>query len=97
MTNATENTGIKSYYPEMGEAKPETLIEARLAHYGKHYFLTSQVELKGRGVTFRGTLKASQLTPQAQHKVGYHEYKVTIAAFDKICKQYAVGYEMPLD
>lgn len=89
--------GLKVYHPEMGEAKPTTRIDAHLCHYGKHYFLTSQIELKGRGVTFLKTLTPGDLTPKAQYKVGYHEYKVTQKALDTICEQHAVGYEMLLD
>ena len=92
----TQATGLKTYYPEMGEAKPAAKIEARLAHYGEHYFLTSAIELSGRGVEFLKTLKPGDLVPTAQHKVGHHEYRVTIRAFDLICKTHCVAYEMLL-
>ncbi len=88
--------GLKGYHPEMGEEKPAAQIEAHLSHYGKHYFLKSQIELKGRGIYYRGTLKAGDLTPQAQGKVGWHEYKVTEKAFNTICETHAVAYEMLL-
>ena len=89
-------TGLQGYHPEMGEPKPEAQIEARIGHYGKHWYLKSQIELKGRGVTLQNVLTSNQLTPQAQHKVGWFEYKVTDAAFDKICKQHRVSTEMLL-
>lgn len=92
--NAT--TGLIGYHPEMNEPKPEAQIEASLGHYGKHWHLKSQIALKGRGITLRHVLTSGMLTPQAQHKVGWFEYKVTEAAFDKICKQHRVSTEMLL-
>ena len=80
----------------MGEARPDAQIDAQLSHYGEHYYLKSQIELSGRGITFLGILTANELTPQAQHKVGWHEYKVTMRAFDAICKNHAVACEMLL-
>ncbi len=91
-----DTTGLIGYHPEMGETKPEAQIEAHLGHYGNHWFLTSQVELKGRGITLRHILTAGELTEQAQHKVGYFEYRVTEAAFNRICKQHRVSGEMLL-
>jgi hypothetical protein len=97
MTTAIQTaTGLACYYPEMGDAKPEAQIEASLGHYGNHYYLKSQVLLSGRGVQFLGTLKASDLTPAAQHKAGWHEYKVTMRAFDSICREHRVSHEMLL-
>lgn len=83
-----------SYTPEMGEKKPEgTQIEASLSHYGTHWFIKTPLQLKGRGIEYRDTLTASDLTPIAQDKVGWHRYKVTQRAFDKLCEQYAVASE----
>jgi DNA (cytosine-5)-methyltransferase 1 len=89
--------GLFTYHPEMGDAKPEAQIEASLSHYGRRYFLCTPLELKGRGIEKIGTLKSGDLTPTAQHKVGWHDYKVTEKAFEKICQQYSVSYEMLLD
>ena len=89
-------TGLLGYHPEMGEAKPAAKIEARLGHSGRHYFLKSAIELTGRGVTFLQTLTAGDLTPQAQGKVGWHEYKVTESAFRAIGAKHGVAYEMLL-
>ena len=89
-------TGLKGYHPEMKEAKPDAQIEAQSGCSGNHHYLKSAVELKGRGVTFLGTLKATDLTPQAQSKVGWHEYKVTARAFKAICEQHGVACEMLL-
>lgn len=87
------NTGHVSYYPEMNEPKPAAEIEARLSHYGKHWFLSTPLVLKGRGIVHRGTLKASDLTPAGQRRVGWHEYKVTEAAFEKLATKYRIVSE----
>lgn len=87
----------QSYYPEMGDAKPQAEIEASLSHYGKHYFLKTRLTLKGRGIKFLGTMTAETLTPQAQHRAGTHRYKVTEKAYEKICREHSVSYEILLD
>nr|WP_294529221.1 hypothetical protein [uncultured Rhodopila sp.] len=94
MDSTTQTAGLIGYYPEMGEARPETKIEARLAHYGKHYFLTSSVQLSGRGVEFLKTIKPGDMTNSRRD--GWHEYKVTLKAFDAICKAHAVACEILL-
>lgn len=91
MTTATENTGLKSYYPEMGEPKPESQIEAALSHYGKHWFLKTPLTLKGRGIKHLATYTAITINNPA--KIGWHRYQVTEAAFDKLCREYAVSTE----
>ena len=93
MTNATaQQTGLVSYHPEMGEARPDALIDASVGHGGTHY-LKSQITLTGRGVTFIKTFKASDLVPQAQYRVGQHEYRVTKAAFARVCRENLVASE----
>ena len=93
----TTTTGLVCYWPEMGEAKPKADIEASLGHDGKHYYLKSKVELSGQGVCFIKTLKTTDLIPAARHKAGWHEYKVTARAFEKICRKHRVSNEMLLD
>jgi len=84
---------FKSYHPEMNEVKPTAQIEAQLSHYGKHWFVKTPLQLKGRGIVFLDTLTADKLTPQGQRLVGWHQYKVTEAAFTKLCEQYDVVSE----
>ena len=82
------------YYPEMKEKRPaDTQIDARLSHYGEHYFLDTHLELKGQGVKHLQTYKAEDLTPAAQYKVGQHHYKVTIRAYEKLEKIYRISRE----
>lgn len=82
---------LKTYHPEMKEQKPVAQIEASLSHYGNHWFLRTPLQLKGRGITFRGTITAEQV--RSERLVGWHEYKVTEAAFERICEQYDVVSE----
>lgn len=85
---------LTSYHPEMNEAKPaNTQIDAHISHYGHHWFLRTPLVLKGRGIVHTGTETAGTLTPAAQHKVGWHTYKVTEKAFETLCIQYEVTTE----
>lgn len=95
-----KTTGLDVFHPEMGEKRAaDAVIDASLSHYGKHYFIKTapHIMLKGRGIKHLNTLTAEQLTPQAQHKVGWHEYKVTIAAFEALCAAHKVSVEQLLD
>lgn len=88
---------LLTYYPEMGESKPEAQIEASLSYNGKHYFLYTSLALAGRGVEHLGVYQSHQLPPQGQYKVGWNKYKVTRKAFERIKAQHAVSYEILLD
>ena len=91
-------TGLEGFHPEMGETRPaDAVIAATLSHYGRHYFLKTPLTLSGRGVEFRGQLKAADLVPTARHKAGWNEYKVTARAFERICAEHKVAMEMLLD
>ena len=87
-----------AYTPELGQKRPIVDIEARLSHYGRHYFIKSKnpINIK-QGVKFLGKLNSSSLVPTAQRKVGWYEYQMTEKAFSKLCKKTNVGCEMPLD
>lgn len=84
---------LATYYPEMKETKPAAAFEARMSHFGRHYFVDTRRILKGRGIQFLRTLTASDLVPEAQHKVGTYEYKLTITAFDALCQAETVNME----
>lgn len=92
MSNTINATGLTSYYPEMGEKKPEAQIEARLSHYGKHWYLSTRLTLKGRGIKFVRTNTAADMRP-GSYRVGWNEYCVTELAFEKLCKEYAISTE----
>ena len=88
---------MKSFYPEMGEARPKADGRVSLSHYGKHYFVYTRLELHGRGIEFLSTATAEDLTEAGQHRVGEHQYKVTMLAFDKLKEQYDFSNEILLD
>lgn len=75
----------KVYYPEMGDEKPAAVIEASLGHYGKHYYLTTTLELKGRGIKQISTSRP-----------GMNRYKVTIKAYEKLEAENDISYQMLL-
>lgn len=87
---------LLTYYPEMKETRPQAQIEARLGHYGKHWFITTPLVLSGRGIVHIETLTESVLVPEAKHKIGWNRYKVTGTAFDKIQANHDVVVEMLL-
>ena len=89
--------GVKAYTPEMGDRKPSVRMEARLSHYGKHYFVDTTEELRGRGIEYRSNYAAADLTTSGQYKAGWHSYIVTARAFALLEAKYAIGYEMLLD
>lgn len=84
---AVNAPGTYNYTPEMGEEKPDCQIEARLSHYGKHYYLKTALELKGRGITKQSGNYGDNL----------NRYKVTILAYEKLQKLYAISYRCLLD
>ena len=95
-----EPVGVFGYHPEMGGKCPEHVTtHATLAHYGKHYFLRSTLGpdvIRGRGVEYDGVSTAEQLVPGSKF-VGYHNYKVTIRAYEQLKKRTAIGLEILLD
>lgn len=81
-----ETPGVYHYTPEMGQEKPEGCqMTASLAYYGKHYFVNTVIELRGRGITF------------IDQRDGLNRYQVTNLAFEKIKEQYAISMERCLD
>lgn len=89
--------GFHQFTPEMGEVAPANAdIFARLGHYGEHWFIKSRNPLKGRGIVFRETLTAATLVPGSRF-VGWHEYRVTDAALEKLKASHVVACERLLD
>lgn len=67
--------GVHVYRPEMGQRKPKVQMEASLSHYGKHYFVDTPLELKGRGIT---ELPSPSWYPGSQKALeGWRSYQVT--------------------
>ena len=60
-------------------------VEARSSYYGNHWFLYTELELNGRGITLIET------------KNGIYCYKVTNRAFDLLKEKYCISQECLLD
>ncbi len=89
---------LQTYYPEMGQTPKAADITATSCWGGKHYRIKSKNPiLVTRGIEFIKTFKPEDLTEAAQHKVGWHEYKLTNKAFEKLCEVTNINYEMLLD
>lgn len=74
------------YTPEMGEEKPACQIEAQLGYYGKHYYLITALELRGRGIT-----------KDRDDGTGKYWYTVTKKAYEKLKEQYTISCVNYLD
>lgn len=88
--------GTYIYTPEMGHQKPECQIEAQRSYYGKHFYLDTPLQLKGRGITFIKKYSEKDFI-KSDHRIGWNEYKVTELAFEKIKKSYSVSMKSFLD
>lgn len=71
---ATTNTNSSNIYPEMGQTATAT-IECK-ASYGRGFYLTTDLELKGRGIEMCGD--------GSDHARGKKTYQVTKNAWDRI-------------
>ena len=93
-----DKPGTYTYTPEMNQEKPYGCqMEARRAYYGKHMYIDTPMQLKGRGIKLMRTYKANELTASGQYKTGWNEYQVTNLAFEKLKNQYAISMECNLD
>jgi hypothetical protein len=84
--------GFCGYHPEMGETQPVAHMEARLAHYGRHYYVYTPLTLKGRGVEFKEVFAGVP----GSRKNGWNVYKVTERAMATLEKLYRVSFTMLL-
>jgi len=89
--------GVKAYTPEIGERKPACKIEARLCHYGKHYYIDTSEAIKGRGIEFLETYVAGSLTTHGAYKTGWSRYRVTSRAFEILKDKYPICMAAHLD
>lgn len=92
-----EGAGVYSYTPEMGEQKPDCQMEAQLSYYGKHYFVDTPLELKGRGITLIKQYGENDFSHPGDYRVGWYEYQVTKLAFEKLKEKYSISMERYLD
>lgn len=74
-----DKPGLYYYYPEMGEPEPiGCQMSASLSHNGRHYYITSSIELKGRGITL------------IEKNEKFFEYRCTDNAYEKLQKLYSI-------
>lgn len=86
--------GLHCFTPEMGERRPDVKMEASLSHYGKHYYVSTPLELKGRGITEQPVTWAKGCRKERE---GWRSYLVTLRAFEKLKAQYPISMERLLD
>ena len=87
---------FQHYTPELGQAKPESVQgEVSLSHYGRHYYVKTPLELKGRGITWSDTYTPANCNNPA--KYGWNTYRVTEKAMEKLNTQFDFAYESLLD
>ena len=76
-----EAPGVYRYTPEMGGQKPDCQMEASKGYYGKHWFIDTPLEIKGRGIEFVKKYQEKDFCNPEDHRVGWNEYRVTNRAF----------------
>lgn len=87
--------GTYLYTPEIGQQQPEGCqMEARRAYYGKHFFIDSPIDIKGRGIT---AVEAHWIAGCKKQIENWKCYRVTNAAFEKLQQQYSISIECCLD
>ncbi len=91
-----EVPGVYCYTPEMGGQKPDCQMEASRGYYGKHWFIDTPLELKGRGIEFIKKYQEKDFCSK-DHRAGWNEYRVTNRAFEKLQEQYTISQELFLD
>ncbi len=91
-----EAPGVYCYTPEMGGQKPNCQMEASKGYYGKHWFIDTPLELKGRGIEFIKKYQEKDFCSK-DHRAGWNEYRVTNRAFEKLQEQYTISQELFLD
>ena len=80
---------ISYYYPEMGNTKPVNMVgEISRAHYGHHFFVNTDLKLKGRGI------KMSDISHNDRYS---STYKVTNRAMEILKAKYDFSQELLLD
>ena len=65
-------------------------------YYGKHWFIDTPLELKGRGIELIKKYQEKDFCSK-DHRVGWNEYRVTNRAFEKLKEKYSISQECLLD
>lgn len=88
-------SGVYHYTPEMGQKEPDGCqMEAGLCYYGKHYWVDTPIELKGRGITETEAHWVDGCKKQIEN---WRSYRVTKKAFEKLKERYCIVMECCLD
>lgn len=78
--------GTYNYTPEMGQKKPANCqMTSTLSWDAKHYYVDTELELKGRGIRKEG------------ENNGINSYRVTKLAYKKLEQQYIIASKCYLD
>jgi hypothetical protein len=81
----------------MGEKRPAD-AQGDVHGWGKWQTIKTPLQLpRMRGLTLVRTLTSEDLVPQAQHKVGWHEYAATRRALEILSQRYTFARESLLD
>jgi hypothetical protein len=91
-----------AYCPEMKEVKPDHRFydaEVQASYDYKYQYITTPLELKGRGITFMGKIDPKNYisADRIAYKIGWNEYKVTRKAFEKLEGEIRMVRETLLD
>lgn len=92
-----ENPGVYCYTPEMGQKKPDCQMEASRGYYGKHWFIDTPLEIKGRGIEFVKKYQEKDFCNPEDHRAGWNEYRVTNRAFEILKTKYSISQKCLLD
>lgn len=94
MANITYLPGVHTFWPELGDSRPEVKMEASLSYYGKHYFVDTPLDLKGRGIT---PVEVHWVDGCQKALEGWKSYRVTKKAFEALKAKYPISMECLLD
>ena len=94
---AVEAPGVYRYTPEMGGQKPDCQMEASRGYYGKHWYIDTPLEIKGRGIEFVKKYQEKDFCKPGNYRVGWNSYRVTNRAFEKLKEKYSISLECLLD
>lgn len=92
-----EKLGTYAYTPEMGQRRPDCQMEVSRSHYGKHVYIDTPLEIKGRGITLLKKYAEKDFVKSNHYKVGWYSYQVTSNAYDKLKEQYTISMHCCLD
>lgn len=92
-----DKPGVYTYTPEMGQERSACQMEASRGYYGKHMYVDTLLELKGRGIKFVKKYKEGDFVTPGHYKVGWNEYCCTNLAYEKLKEKYSISMECLLD